>query len=44
MQNKKVGKKEQKITFFLKNYFTSDQAISHNVYYYQQLSIDRFLC
>ena len=25
--------------FFLKNYFTSEGAISHNVLYYQQLSI-----
>ena len=26
--------------FFLKNYVTSEGAISHNILYYQQLSID----
>ena len=25
--------------FFLKNYVTSEGAVSHNVFYYQQLSI-----
>ena len=27
--------------FFLKNYVTSEEAVSHNVLYYQQLSIAR---
>ena len=28
--------------FFLKNYITSEGAVSHNVLYYQQLSITRY--
>ena len=28
--------------FFLKNYVTSEGAVSHNVLYYQQLSIARY--
>ena len=28
--------------FFLENYVTSETAVSHNVLYYQQLSIDRY--
>ena len=28
--------------FFLENYFTSEGAVSHNVLYYQQLSITRY--
>ena len=28
--------------FFLKNYFTSEGAVTHNVLYYQQLSIARY--
>ena len=28
--------------FFLKNYSTSEGAVSHNVLYYQQLSITRY--
>ena len=28
--------------FFLKNYVTSERAVSHTVLYYQQLSIDRY--
>ena len=28
--------------FFLKNYTTSEGAVSHNVLYYQQLSIARY--
>ena len=28
--------------FFLKNYITSEGAVSHNVLYYQQLSIARY--
>ena len=28
--------------FFLKNYVTLEGAVSHNVLYYQQLSIDRY--
>ena len=27
---------------FLKNYVTSEEAVSHNVLYYQQLSIARY--
>ena len=28
--------------FFLKNYVTSERAVSHNALYYQQLSIARY--
>ena len=28
--------------FFLENYVTSETAVSHNVLYYQQLSIDHY--
>ena len=30
------------ITFFLKTYITSEGAVSHNVVYYQQLSIAHY--
>ena len=41
--NSEVSKSNSNILvesyFFLKNYFTSERAVSHNVLYYQQLSI-----
>ena len=33
---------EWEIYIFLKNYVTSEWAVSHNVVYNQQLSIDRY--
>ena len=32
----------QRNYFFLKNYITSERAVSHNALYYQQLSIARY--
>ena len=32
----------KRIYFFLKNYVTPEGAVSHNVVYYQQLSIARY--
>ena len=41
--NSEVSKSNSwKITSFLKNYVTSEGAISHNVLYYQQLPITRY--
>ena len=40
--NSKILKSNSwKITSFSKNYVTSERAVSHNVLYYQQLSITR---
>ena len=44
--NSEVSKSNSNILvenyFFLKNYITSEGAVSHNVLYYQQLSITRY--
>ena len=44
--NSEVSKSNSNISvenyFFLENYVTSEGAVSHNVLYYQQLSIARY--